>query len=102
MTAKVVNMPEVIVPEWFEEDYSVVVMFTIVDYAEPLHWRGALFHLLNAVARGAEFHVFTGPQDSYDWGKTVGLMRDLMEGIVVRRPALPSEFATYCLGNHIK
>ncbi|WKX94573.1 hypothetical protein Q1695_011672 [Nippostrongylus brasiliensis] len=88
MTAKVVSMPEDIVPEWFEEEYSAVIMFTIVDYAEPLRWKGALFHLLNAVARGAELIAFAGPQDSSDWGKTVDLMRDFMEEIVVQRPSL--------------
>ncbi|KAK6023304.1 hypothetical protein OSTOST_10914, partial [Ostertagia ostertagi] len=88
MFAKSVRTLDDVDPSWFEEELSVVVLFSTVHYEEPLRWKNAWYLLMQAVAKGAELVALPGPQDDADWGKSVDLLRDFMEETVIQRPSL--------------
>ncbi|VDP11908.1 unnamed protein product [Heligmosomoides polygyrus] len=88
MTAKVIRCPEDIEPEWFDEEFSAVLLISPSKFAETMRWRGAWFLLMQAVAKGAELVCLPGPQDDQEWGRSVDLLRDLMEETVSQRPPL--------------
>lgn len=68
MIAKVAASSDLLQPEWFEEEWSAIVMVTSNQYVEPHHWRSAWCLILQAVSKGTEFVALPGPKDGQNWG----------------------------------
>ncbi|EYB94572.1 hypothetical protein Y032_0170g268 [Ancylostoma ceylanicum] len=88
MLAKVMHNPEDVDPNWFEEELSAVVVFSPASYWSALRWRTPWVLFIQAVAQGAELIALPGPQDDETWGKSVDMLRDLMEETAAQRPSL--------------
>ncbi|KAL6730720.1 hypothetical protein Aduo_001670 [Ancylostoma duodenale] len=88
MIPKVMRTPEDVEPEWFEDDLSAIVVFSPASCWSALRWRSAWVLFIQAVAQGAELIALPGPQDDEAWGKSIDMMRDLMEETAAQRPSL--------------
>ncbi|KAL6742338.1 hypothetical protein Aduo_015496 [Ancylostoma duodenale] len=88
MAAKVMRSPEDVDPERFEAELSAVVVFSPASCTDALRWKSAWVLFMQAVAQGAELIALPGPQDDDGWGRTIDMMRDLMEETIAQRPSL--------------
>ncbi|KAL6722905.1 hypothetical protein Aduo_017975 [Ancylostoma duodenale] len=88
MIPKVMHTPEDVEPEWFEDDLSAIVVFSPASCWSALRWRSAWVLFIQAVAHGAELIALPGPQDDEAWGKSIDMMRDLMEETAAQRKSL--------------
>ncbi|EPB68749.1 hypothetical protein ANCCEY_12153 [Ancylostoma ceylanicum] len=80
--------PKSIQDDWFDQEFSAVILFNPTEYSSLINWETAWSRILMTVAEGADLFVLPGPKDDKDWGKSVDMLRDLCEETLALKPSL--------------
>ncbi|EPB71435.1 sushi domain protein [Ancylostoma ceylanicum] len=80
--------PKSIQDDWFDQEFSAVILFNPTEYSSLINWKTAWSRILMTVAEGADLFVLPGPKDDKDWGKSVDMLRDLCEETLALKPSL--------------
>ncbi|KAL6729559.1 hypothetical protein Aduo_000603 [Ancylostoma duodenale] len=80
--------PKTIQDDWFDQEFSAIILFNPTEYSSMMNWKTAWSRILMAVAEGADLFVLPGPKDDKEWGKSVDMLRDLCEETLALKPSL--------------
>ncbi|KAK6029636.1 hypothetical protein OSTOST_04251 [Ostertagia ostertagi] len=80
--------PRDLLRRWFSDELSAIVLFAPTYDSSLLDWTTPWMDMMKCVTEGTDLFLLAGPQDDYEWGAGVDLMRDLAEETVRQRPAL--------------
>ncbi|KAK6036367.1 hypothetical protein COOONC_26127 [Cooperia oncophora] len=86
--AVVMKKPEDLQPDWLNEDYSSILLFSPAEFAGTTRWRGAWTLLLQSVARGTELIAIAEPMNDKQWKKSVDMLQGFFTETIAQRSSL--------------